>query len=184
LVPLDKNAVPDPDSADQLPLKAHRAFVVHGHDVAFREAVARFLERVGIQPIVLHEQASEGRTIAEKLDHYSDVDFAVVLLTPDDVGGLTGISSDGLRSRPRQNAILELGYFTGKLGRNRVCAMHRGSLELPSDHIGVVYIALDDAGAWRLQLGRELRAAGMPVDLNLAVQPRASITLFARRWTI
>jgi len=145
-----------------------RVFVVHGHDEAARESVARYVERLGFEAVVLHEQANEGRTIVEKLEHYSDVDFAVVLLTPDDVGA-TASSHEQLRSRARQNVILELGFFVGKLGRKRVCALHKSSIELPSDMMGVVYVHLDEAAGWRLLLAKELRAAGFDIDMNLAV---------------
>src|SRR6267142_470263 len=78
----------------------NKAFIVHGHNEAAKEAVARFLEKLGVEPIILHEQATGGRTIAEKLEHYSDVDFAIVLLTPDDVGAAKG-DSDKLKPRAR-----------------------------------------------------------------------------------
>ncbi len=145
----------------------NRAFVVHGHDTAAREAVARFLERQGIEAIILDEQATSGRTLVEKLEHYSDVDFAVVLLTPDDVGGSKN-EPNKLQPRARQNVLLELGYFIGLRGRGHVCALFKGPLELPTDIGGVGYVPLDDAGAWKFILGRELRAAGFDVDLNKA----------------
>lgn len=144
------------------------AFLVHGHDEAARESVARYLDRLSVKPIILHEQASQGRTVIEKLEHHANVTFAIVLLTPDDVGSAHG-EPDELRPRARQNVVLELGFFVGKLGRQRVCAMHKGSLELPSDYMGVVYVPFDDAGGWRLTLARELKAAGFSVDMNAAI---------------
>lgn len=92
--------------------------------------------------------------------------YAIVLLTPDDVGGKT---AQELQPRARQNVVLELGYFLGRLGRDRVCGLHRGELELPSDYMGVVYIAFDAGGGWRLQLAKELKAAGFTVDMNKAL---------------
>jgi predicted nucleotide-binding protein len=144
-----------------------KAFVVHGHDEGARESVARFLEKLGIHPIILHEQASGGRTIIEKLEYYSDVDFAVILLTPDDVGA-EAKKADRLSPRARQNVVLELGYFIAKLGRSNVCALHRGSIELPSDYLGVIYVSMDDTG-WRILLAKELRQAGFSIDLNTAL---------------
>lgn len=149
--------------------RTNKVFVVHGHDEAVRESVARFLERIGLEAIILHEQATGGRTIVEKLEHYADVDFAVVLLTPDDIGGVYASSPDKLQARARQNVILELGFFVGKLSRKQVCALYKGPLELPSDYLGVGYVALDDGGGWRLQLAKELRGAGFSVDMNLAL---------------
>ena len=62
--------------------------------------------------------------------------------------------------------ILELGYFLGRLGRDRVCALVKDDVEIPSDYSGVVYVAFDDAGAWQLNLAKEMKDAGLPVDLN------------------
>jgi predicted nucleotide-binding protein len=146
----------------------NRAFIVHGHDEAVRETVARYLERLGVEPIILHEQATGGRTIVEKLERYSDVDFTVVLLTADDVGAAKR-EQDNLRPRARQNVMLELGYFAGKLGRNKVCALYQAGVEMPSDYLGVGYVQLDAGGGWRLELAKELRAAGFAIDMNLVV---------------
>jgi predicted nucleotide-binding protein len=151
------------------PEPGHKVFLVHGHDELSLHETARFLERLRQEVIVLRELPNEGRTIIEKFESYADVGFAVVLLTPDDRGGPATGPTDTDKPRARQNVIFELGYFIGKLGRNRVCALHRGGVELPSDFSGVVYVALDEKGAWRLELAKELRAAGLPVDMNHAL---------------
>lgn len=145
---------------------SRRVFVVHGHDGAAKESLARFLTKLTLDPIVLHEQASAGRTIIEKFETYSgDVAFAVVLLTPDDVGSARGEQSKML-PRARQNVILELGYFMGRLGRTNVCALHKGGVELPSDYQGVVYIDMDDANGWKTKLAQEFVQAKLPIDLS------------------
>ncbi|WP_334025267.1 nucleotide-binding protein [Burkholderia gladioli] len=146
---------------------SRRVFVVHGHDGEARETVARFLAKLGFEPIILHEQANQGRTIIEKFEAHGDVGFAVVLLTPDDEGRAKG---GELQSRARQNVVLELGYFIGKLGRSKVCALKRGELELPSDYLGVVWERMDDGGGWRQALGRELQAAGHAIDWNVVMR--------------
>jgi predicted nucleotide-binding protein len=145
-----------------------RVFVVHGHDEATKEAVARFLAKLDLEPIILHEQPNQGRTVIEKFEGHSEVDFAVILLTPDDVGHAAG-APDKVRPRARQNVLFELGYFIGRLGRSRVCALHKGNVEILSDYDGVVYIPMDDAGGWRLLLAREIKAARIDVDLNAAI---------------
>jgi len=145
-----------------------RVFIVHGHDELARETVARFLEKFHVEVVILHEQVSHGMTIIEKLEKYSDVGFAVILLTPDDEGRKAA-EGEVVKPRARQNVILELGYFVGKLGRNRVLALHSGSLELPSDYLGVVFVTLDPGGGWRLTLAKELKNAGFPIDMNDAL---------------
>lgn len=146
--------------------KAPRVFLVHGRNETVRERVARFLENVGIAPVILCEQPNEGRTIIEKVIDYSDVPFAVVLLTADDVGRLASAADDMTRPRVRQNVLFELGYFIGKLGRKSVCALYEPTVEIPSDYNGVLFLELDNQGAWQLSLARELDAAGFEVDMK------------------
>lgn len=142
-------------------------FIVHGHDESAKQSVARFIERLGLRAVILHEQPNVGRTIIEKFEDHAEVACAVVLLTPDDVG----FSCDdpaAQRPRARQNVVFEFGLFIGKLGRNRVCALHKGDLELPSDLGGVLYIPFDGDG-WEMHLAKELKAAGLDVDLDRAL---------------
>ncbi len=106
-------------------------------------------------------------TIIEKFENYSNVGYAVVLLTPDDTCFLEGEGRETHSSRARQNVIFELGFFIGKLGRSRVCSLYRENVELPSDYSGVTYIPYDQSGAWKLIVARELKQIGYSVDLNL-----------------
>lgn len=154
---------PAEESARAAAAPSRNIFIVHGHDEAARQTVARFIERIGFEAIILSEQANQGRTVIEKIEAHGDVGFAVVLLTPDDVGGK---GADSLRPRARQNVLLELGYFIAMLGRERVCTLAKGDLEIPTDFAGVVWEPLDDGGAWKTALARELKAAGYPVDWN------------------
>lgn len=144
------------------PLSASkRIFIVHGQDTGPKEAVARFLTQLGYEPVILHEQPNKGRTIIQKFqDEAADVGFAVVLMTPDDET-TTG------QKRARQNVILELGFFLGRLGPDRVAAIVKGQLERPSDFDGVVYIAYD--GSWKQDLSKELKAAGYEIDWNIVM---------------
>lgn len=142
-----------------------KVFIVHGHDNELKETVARFLEKIGLEPIILHEQVSAGLTVIEKFEKNSDVKFAIILMTPDDVGN-SKTNSESLNHRARQNVILELGYFLGKLGRESVCALVKGNLERPSDYDGVVYIAVDNTEGWKLLLAKELKEAKLEFDGN------------------
>jgi predicted nucleotide-binding protein len=147
-----------------------RVFVVHGHDDAAKQEAARLLMQLDLEPIILSEQENEGRTIIEKFEHYSDVGFAVVLLTPDDVGETARRFQEGgessLVKRARQNVVFEMGFFYGRLGRQRVCALLKGDTERPSDISGIVYTFMDSSSAWRFELAKEMKAAGLPIDMN------------------
>lgn len=137
-------------------------FIVHGHNGEAKESVARFVEKLGLEAIILHERPNKGRTIITKFQEESQgVGFAVVLMTPDDEG--RAINAPNMNPRARQNVVLELGFFIGKLGPERVAAVVKGSIERPSDFDGVVYISLDEAD-WRTKLASEFKAAGLEAD--------------------
>jgi len=133
-------------------------FIVHGRNSHVKEKVANFLRELGIHPIILHDEPNRSRTIIEKIeDHSSNVKYAVVLLTPDDQGGL--ISKPNQSPRARQNVVFEMGYFYGRIGRGRVCALLSPEVERPSDIDGIMYIPLDQSDEWKGSLFRELKAA-------------------------
>lgn len=148
-------------------------FVVHGHDDLIKTELTAYLKDLGIKPIVLNDQPNKGKTIIEKLEFYAvQASYAIVLLTPDDEG--KSKTEKQPQARARQNVILELGYFIGKLGRDKTCALYKKEvalpdLELPSDYSGVVYTPLDNSGGWKLSLAKELKASGLNVDMNKLV---------------
>lgn len=141
---------------------ARKVFVVHGHEKYVLAAVARFLEQLHLRPIMLSEQVSAGKTIIEKIETFGDVDFAVVLLTADDLGRAKAAST--LEPRVRQNVLLELGYFMGRLGRENVCALKEGEIEIPTDFAGVAWHPFDDHEGWKRKLAQELEHAGYSID--------------------
>ena len=154
-------------SKNKIQLKSinfQRVFIVHGHDEGPSAIVARFITDMGLEPVLLHEQADQGMTIIEKLESNSNVGYAIVILTPDDLG--RSKSEKSLKSRARQNVILELGYFLSHLGREKVIALLKDEVEIPSDYMGVLYTPFDEGGAWRRKLAREMKTAGYDIDWN------------------
>ena len=142
-----------------------KVFIVHGHDETLRVKVVSALNKLGLEPIVLRDQPNRFRTILEKFEDYADVGFAVVLLTSDDIG-YDKAKPGTEKGRARQNVVLELGYFLGKLGRNRLMAISDPGVELPGDISGVVYTDPRNDAQWQVELVRELKAAGYNVDFN------------------
>ncbi|WP_210199563.1 nucleotide-binding protein [Rhizobium sp. N122] len=142
---------------------SNRIFLVHGRDNESKNEVARFLERIGLEVIILHERPNLGRHLLTKFqEEAGDVGFAVVLITPDDEGGLAGALVP--EPRARQNVIFELGFFIGKLGASHVAPLVKNDVVRPSDFDGIGYIPLDSAGGWKGLLARELRGAKVPFD--------------------
>lgn len=141
-----------------------KVFIVHGRDNSAKQEVSRFIEKLGLEAIILHEQASAGMTIIEKIEHYSnDADFALILYTPCDLGYGAHEPSGSLKNRARQNVVFEHGYLMAKLGRENVCSLVKGNIETPNDISGVVYTPLDDLGAWKDDVARELKACGYKI---------------------
>lgn len=140
-------------------------FIVHGHDEAMKNDVVRTVEKLKLQPIILNEKPNSGMTIIEKIEKYSDVGFAIILLSPCDKGCEVG-QENNLKPRARQNVIAELGYFIGKLGRQRTFILKKSDVEEPSDFSGVVYEPYDSNGGWRMKLGQELSTVGYKIDMN------------------
>ena len=146
-------------------LSKTEVFIVHGHDETAKVKTARFIQQLGLKPIILHEQSSSGRTIIEKIEEYSDVGFGIVLYTPCDLGAKKG-EENNLKPRARQNVVFEHGYLIGKIGRKNVCALFRHDVEIPNDISGVVYVKMDDEDAWHLKIAKELRSSGYDIDMN------------------
>ena len=148
---------------------SNQIFVVHGHNEAMKHDVARTLEKLELNPIILDEKPNAGRTIIEKFTEYSNVSFAVVLFSPDDVGYAKGHQTDA-KTRARQNVILELGFFIGKLGREKIFVLYQDQeeqdFEMPSDYSGVLYTPYNMSGRWNLKLVDELKNCGYDVDAN------------------
>lgn len=157
-----------PAQSSSAPGSRPRVFIVHGHNREAKFEVKALLSELGLEGIILDEQTGGGRTIIDKFENEAEkAAYAVVLLTPDDQGGVASAGAEQMKPRARQNVILELGYFAAKLGRGHVCALRQGDVEIPSDYKGVEYVDYDAAGAWKTRLAREMRAAGLPVDMNL-----------------
>lgn len=155
----DENAISE--KSNEILQVNNRIFIVHGHNGELKQSIARMIEKMDIEPIILSDKANKGRTIIEKFEDYSDVKAAIVLLTGDD--GIRGEESSKEKLRPRQNVILEAGYFMGKLGRENVIFVAERDIELPSDLQGVIYVSTDN---WEKTLCRELKQLHFCINLN------------------
>jgi predicted nucleotide-binding protein len=169
LIPLNapsQSAAPAVQSGNVSPTRSNKDFVVHGRDEVAKTSLEVFLHEIGLEPIVLHRQADQGLTIIEKFEKYSDVGYAFILLTPDEVAYLRSEEkkSDEERTkefRARPNVIFEFGYFVAKLGRSRVCCLHTGDVALPSDVSGMIYKKFNNSiEEVAYGITKDLKAAG------------------------
>lgn len=141
----------------------NKVFIVHGHDNALKQEVARIIEKQGIEAVILSEQVNQGKTIIEKIEENADVGAAICLFTGDDCGKVKDANSENLRAR--QNVVFEAGYFMGKLGRKNIILIASPDIEIPSDLQGVVYT---NEKSWQIDVLKELKAIGYAIDFNKA----------------
>lgn len=135
-------------------------FIIHGHDEEMKRNVQLLLNRGKLNEIVLHEQPDKNRTVIEKLiEEGANASYVIALLSPDDT------QNDGT-SRARQNVILEIGYFLGKLGRERVRVLRKGDTVIPSDLQGILYENYDTDGTWKIKIAKEIKSTGLPIDME------------------
>jgi len=137
-----------------------KLFFVHGTDCSTKSEVINFITQIGLEPIVLKEFIAGGKTLIDEILTRLEVKFAIVLLTPDNVGG---VQPEKLKFRADQNVILELGIFVGLFGRENVCGLCSSGLQLPEDYHGFEYIQIDKQNKWQKQIVKELRKAGFEI---------------------
>lgn len=160
---VEKEAQPKARLANTDVVKNKKVFIVHGHNDELKESAARLVEKIGLEAVILHEQANEGLTIIQKLEKQADVGYAIILYTPCDEGRKKG--SENSKPRARQNVVFEHGLFMGKLGAGRVCALRKSEVEMPSDAQGILYIEVKDgSNDWKYQVAKELESAGYDID--------------------
>ena len=171
LIPLSSQIAPtEPVRLSSILPKTKKVFVVHGHDEIAKTGLEVFLHEIGLEPIVLHRQADVGLTVIEKFEKHSDVGYAFILLTPDEVAYLASdeTKADAERKkelRARPNVIFEFGYFIGKLGRSKVCCLYTGAVSLPSDVNGMIYKRYDKSiEEVAYSVIKDLKASGYEVD--------------------
>jgi predicted nucleotide-binding protein len=158
------NANPEFEKGEVQKVIGNKVFIVHGHNDLIKTQVQLLLSRAGVNNIVLHEQPDKGRTIIDKLiNEGENSNYAIALLSPDDIVN-TG------EKRARQNVVLEIGYFMGRLGKERIRLLIQDQVEIPSDLNGILYEKYDNSGAWKMKILKELQAVGIYVNFENVLQ--------------
>jgi predicted nucleotide-binding protein len=128
-------AVPLAAKAVQLDTQADEAingiFIIHGHDevnlLRFKEVLR---DKWKPQPIVLMGKPGKGRTLIEKFEQEAQrAVFAFAILTPDDWVSLDEVEY----AQARPNVVFELGWFFGRLRREKVCILLQRGTRIHSD---------------------------------------------------
>jgi predicted nucleotide-binding protein len=154
--------------SNQSQLPGTNILLIHGQDGTAKKLVLEFIEKQGLRPLIPDEQVNEGEDLIEKFRGLANIHFAIVLFTPDDATTPQD-KPRGRRTRLIQDILFEFGYVVGKLGHERVCALCQEGAEIPLDHSGAVSIPMDSRGGWRLLVAKEIKQAGIEIDLNKAI---------------
>lgn len=155
VVPTNPLAEPDPPRTPAS-TAAQGALIIRAPDDALRQSLAQFVQKMGITLYLIERQNPAGPSMLDLLASQKALNFALVMV---DASGGTGSSPDDL---------FDLGCCVGRLGPGRVFAIHRGG-ESNTDRHGIAHIPVDGTEGWQLTLARQLRKAGVPVDLNRLV---------------
>jgi predicted nucleotide-binding protein len=163
----------EPVPEDETPTSV---FVVHGHDEEFLGEVVDFVDGLGIKPVVLKNMEGATRSLFDRFFEFGGAArFAIVLLSADDMGASRlqfeeeEVGARALKYRPRQNTILELGYFYGLLGWDKVFVLEKEpprrfpDFERPSDLQGVLFDRYDAAGSWKKKVATRLERGGFKI---------------------
>jgi hypothetical protein len=119
------------------------------------DAARAFVEQLGLQAVPV-ETSGSGSVVAE-LDGLRELDFAIVTLSAADLG-------EGSRS-----AFLSIGFLLGVLPQGRLCCLLADQSAPVPELDGMPRHTMDAGGLWRLLLAREMRQAGLNVDMNKAL---------------
>jgi len=165
---LPREEPPATRELDQSHSTENRVLLIHGRDEVTKESLVEFLKKLELRTVVLHEQPDGGRSLMEKPEASPDIRFAIILLTPDDIAAPRDRPKER-QTRANQQVIFEFGYFLSRLGPGRACALHREGVEIPSDYPGIVILPMDTRGDWRVLLAKEIKHAGLAIDLNKAI---------------
>jgi predicted nucleotide-binding protein len=149
-------------------LLKNNILLVHGRNETLKKPVLEFVEKLELKVSILHEQPNGARSIIERLGEFSDINFVIFLFTSDDFA-IPRDKPKEKQAHVSQNVIFEFGYFVGRLGPGKVCALYEEGLEIPSDYSGVVCIPMDFRGGWKLLIAKEIKQAGIEIDLNKAI---------------
>jgi predicted nucleotide-binding protein len=117
---------------------APKLMIIHGRS-ADRDILKRYLLKHVGRVIVLADEFDPTQPIPLKFERFaSSVDGAIALLTPDDVGALAS-DPTFTNLRARENVWVEVGWFWGRRGREKLLLLTKGEVTIPSDLGNVDY---------------------------------------------
>jgi hypothetical protein len=147
-----------PAAAAAANVQGHKVlFVSHGPKDPSSEAVLSFIQQLSL-PIM---EADHTNGLIDTLEGRNDMGFVVVMNAADHVEQGKGAIAE--------SSVFKLGYCAGKLGMKRMCMMHAPTHPSTGETHGIAHLAVDGNGGWQLHLARQMKRAGLDIDLNRLV---------------
>jgi predicted nucleotide-binding protein len=109
--------------------------------------IKKFLEDGGLRVLDWATAFRPGRTIMEEVKRAATVSrCGLFLFTADDpVEG-----SQTATAIPRDNVLLEAGYFMSAAGGNRTLVVREVGTKMPADLGGIIYLTINDRDDWKI----------------------------------
>lgn len=150
-------------SGAQIKEKGGRVCITYGRDRIMNRQVVSLIKELGIDPIVMQDKNNKTKPVAQFFTENHNISFVIAILSADDwVYPKNGKPNDALLYAD-QRVIFHLGFWIGRLGRNRVFALYydQRSFRWPTEHFDVIYTPLDRNDAWKKELVSQLKASGI-----------------------
>ena len=143
--------------------KGGRVCITYGRDQIMNKQVVSLIREFGIDPLVMQDKNNKTKPVAQFFTEHPDISFVIAILSADDwVYPKNGKPKDALMYAD-QGIVFHLGFWIGRLGRNRVFALYydQRSFRWPTEHFDVIYTPLDKNTAWKKELVSRLKASGI-----------------------
>jgi predicted nucleotide-binding protein len=137
---------------------APKAFIAHGGKSAALDKLHSFLEAIGVEPLVVEIQPSEGRSTETQVDeNMKQADCAIILAT---YGHIEDVKTG--KKHPRLNVVDELGRCRRVFPHRTILLLQKG-VDLPSNVSGIVYEHFTNQNMDKalIKVAKELRALGL-----------------------
>jgi hypothetical protein len=132
-------------------------FIAHGGKTAARDKLEDFLTVLGVTPIIVEEQPSQGRSKDKNVEYYlKQCDCAIILATKGDVDGRTG------EFIPRGNILIEIGRCQEILPDRMIYLLEEGA-KFPTNIDEKVWERFTQESIDKafIKVAKELRAFGL-----------------------
>ncbi|MBN1869378.1 MAG: nucleotide-binding protein [Candidatus Omnitrophica bacterium] len=148
---------------DEIVEKGGRVCITYGRDQIMNKQVVSLIRQLGIDPVLMQDKNNKSVPVAQFFTEHKDISFVIAILSADDWVYPKNAKPNDALLYADQGVVFHLGFWIGRLGRNRVFALYydQRSFRWPTEHFDVIYTPLDKNGSWKKELETRLNASGI-----------------------